>query len=80
MLAAEGGALAFERRAGERRLAVAINAGDSPTSLALGPAGTDAKVLLSTGRARMTPPGLNATEGSLTIQLPRRSAAVVALG
>jgi cyclomaltodextrinase / maltogenic alpha-amylase / neopullulanase len=80
LLDAVGGALAFERRAGDRRLAVAINAGESPTSLALGPAGAEASVLLSAGRARMTPPGLTAADGSLSIQLARRAGAVVALG
>ena len=80
VLAANGGGLAFERRAGDRRLAVAINTGDSPTSLALGATNADAKVLLSTGRARMTPPVLSATDTAVTIQLPRRAGAVVALG
>jgi neopullulanase len=78
-LASAGGALAFERRAGERRFAVALNAGEEPASLPLGPAGTDAAVVLATGRARMAPPSLTSADGSVSLALPRRAGAVVRL-
>ena len=40
MLAAEAGGLAFERRDGDRRLAVALNAGEEPVRLSLAADGT----------------------------------------
>ena len=79
-LAAAGGALAFERRAGERRLAVALNTADASASLALGPAGARAAVILSTARARMQPPRLTASDSTLGVELAPRAGAVVDLG
>ena len=79
-LASAGGALAFERRAGERRLAVALNAGESQTTLHLGAAGVAAAVILSTGRARLQPPVLTSGGDSLTVELPPRAGAVIDLG
>jgi len=78
-LAAAGEALAFERRDGERRLAVALNAGEAGASLALGQAAGDAAVILATGRGRISPPRLAAADGSITIELPARAGAVVRL-
>ena len=78
-LGAADGALAFERRAGERQLAVALNAGEAGASLALGPGNGDAAVLLATGRGRISPPQLTTAEGTITIDLPRRAGAVVSL-
>ena len=78
-LASAGDAVAFERRAGERRLGVALNAGVAAASLALGPAAGDAEVLLATGRGRISPPRLGVADGGVTIDLPPRSGAVVRL-
>jgi len=78
-LASAGDALAFERRAGERRLGVALNAGVAAASLALGPAAGDAEVLLATGRGRISPPRVGVADGGVTIDLPPRSGAVVRL-
>jgi len=75
-----GAALAFERRAGERRLAVALNSGESETSLALGPGGGEAAVLLATGRGRISPPRLTVENGTVTVALPARAGAVLSLG
>jgi len=79
ILAAASGALAFERRAGERRLAVALNAGDAGTSLHLG-AGGAAEVMLATGRGRLQPPRLRPSDGALTVDLPPRAGVVIDLG
>jgi glycosidase len=79
VLTVAGDAVAFERRAGERRLAVALNPGETAASLGLGSAANDAAVLLSTGRARISPPRLSASESGVTIELPRRSGAIVSL-
>jgi len=80
ILAAGGQALAFERRDGDRRLAVALNAGDGATSIRLGAAGSDAGVLLSTGRARIHSPRLSSSDGALAVELPPRSGAIIRLG
>ena len=77
--AASGSALAFERSEGERRFAVAINAGETAASLALGAAGGETALLLSTGRGRISPPVLLASENTISIELPPRSGAVVSL-
>jgi glycosidase len=74
-----GQALAFERRDGERRLAVAINSGETEASLALGATGGDAAVLLLTGRARLGMPQLVVSDGQVTMALPPRAGAVVRL-
>jgi len=79
-LASAAGALAFERRAGERRLAVALNAGESQTTLRLGAAGGTAAVILSTGRGRLQPPVLTSGADSLMVELPPRAGAVIDLG
>ena len=78
-LGAAAGTLAYERRDGERRLAVALNAGETAASVALDPAAGDAAVLLSTGRGRIHPPRLAAGDGVLTVELPPRAGAVVSL-
>ncbi|HXG26583.1 MAG TPA: alpha-amylase family glycosyl hydrolase [Candidatus Binatia bacterium] len=89
----EGG-LAFERRAGDRRLGVAVNAADAPVRLDAGNAGdagaVDATaragapgptVLLAAGRARTEPPAVRGggAEGAWSVELPPRSGVVVAL-
>jgi len=86
LLATAGGALAFERRDGARRLGVVLNAGDTAAALPLGDAdataggaANSAAVLLSTGRARIDPPRLSAGEGGLVVELPPRAGAVVRL-
>jgi len=79
VLGAAGAALAFERRSGDRRLAVAINAGDGTASLDLGPADGPASVLLSTGRARISPARLGELEGAVRVELPPRAGAVIRL-
>jgi neopullulanase len=79
-LSSNDGAVAFERRAGERRLAVALNAGDEPASLALGAPGEGAALVLATGRARITQPEITVSDGTASIALPRRAGAVVRLG
>ena len=80
LIASTGQLIAFERRLGERRLAVVLNASDASASLAVGSAGGNAAVLLSTARGRMQPPRLLASEGSLSVELAPRSGAVVDLG
>jgi neopullulanase len=82
---ASGAALAFTRAtggpeaAGEGgRLGVAINAGDSPATLRLGEGG--AFTLLAVGRARTIAPILHGADGTVAIELPPRSGAVVRLG
>jgi len=78
-LASAGDALAFERRDGERRLAIALNAGRAEASLGLGHTAGGAATLLSTGSGRISPPRLAAADGIVTIVLPPRSGAVVSL-
>jgi len=78
-LSAGDGALAFERRDGAGRLAVALNAGEAAASLALGGTDRAPAVLLATGRARESAPSLSSHDGSLTIELPPRSGAVIRL-
>jgi cyclomaltodextrinase / maltogenic alpha-amylase / neopullulanase len=79
VITAAGDALAFERRAGDRRLGVAINAGDARASLGLGPAAADAAVLLAMGRGRTSPLRLDVRDGAAAIELPPRSGAVISL-
>jgi cyclomaltodextrinase len=78
-LASAGEALAYERREGGRRLAVALNAGAGATSLALGAVQNEAAVVLATGRGRINPPRLGASQAGISIELPPRSGAVVSL-
>ena len=79
VLASAGQALAFERRDGERRLAVAINAGETGAMLALGSGTGGAAVLLATGRARLDPPRLTAYGDALAVELAPRAGAVIRL-
>jgi cyclomaltodextrinase / maltogenic alpha-amylase / neopullulanase len=78
-LSSAGEALAFERRDGDRRLAVAVNAGEAEAALALTGVEGYPTVLLSTGRARQRGPGVFATEGTVMVELPPRSGAVIAI-
>ena len=83
MLASDGGALAFERRADDRRLAVAVNAGEEPVRLRLtadGPAASgDPETLLAVGRGRDVVPSLGVGDDGTSIELPPRSGAVIRL-
>ena len=76
LASAAGSGLAF-RRGGP--LAVALNAGDDAIELALGPGGIS-QVVHTVGRARTTEPGLRHVDGTVSIELPPRSGAVVRLG
>jgi cyclomaltodextrinase / maltogenic alpha-amylase / neopullulanase len=78
-LASEGGALAFERRDGERRLAVALNAGEVVASVALGGTDREPGVVLATGRVRETAPFVTSSDGAVRVELPPRSGAVIRL-
>jgi neopullulanase len=81
VLATAGAALLFERRSGDRRLAVALNAGDEPATLPLGadtPNGA-ATVLLAVGRARSEAPRTVTGDHGPAIRLAARSGAVIAL-
>jgi cyclomaltodextrinase / maltogenic alpha-amylase / neopullulanase len=78
-LAANGAAMAFERRDGDRRLAVVLNAGESAASVAFGAPDAEPTVLLATARARLVPPVVATSDGIVTIELPPRSGAVVLL-
>ena len=85
LLAAEAGGLAFERRDGDRRLAVAVNAGAEPVRLILVTdeptrmASASAHTLLAVGRSKQTRPVLSMDAGQLSIELAPRSGAVVRL-
>ena len=80
VLATSGAGVAFERAAGDRRLAVAINAGDEPVSLSLPAVASGVpSLLLAAGRARAEAPRIVAEEGTLTIGLGPRGGAIVAL-
>jgi cyclomaltodextrinase len=79
LLSSGGHALALERRLGDRRLAVALNAGETAVSLTLGGAERVPVVLLATGWAKGGASRLGANEGAVTIDLPPRSGAVVSL-
>jgi cyclomaltodextrinase len=72
-------ALAFERRSDDRRLAVALNAGETATSLVLGSADREPQVILAVGRARSSAPRLSTSDGAVSIELPPRSGAVIRL-
>jgi cyclomaltodextrinase len=76
---ADGAALAFERRDGDRRVAVALNAGESSVSLRLGAPGAEPSVVLATARARLDPPVLAMADDMATVRLPPRSGAVIRL-
>jgi cyclomaltodextrinase len=74
-------AIVLTRRAADREIAVAVNAGDEPMTLPLAadgraPAGV-ASVLLAMGRARSMPPELGLADDRPTIGLPPRSGVVV---
>jgi glycosidase len=80
--AADAG-LAFQRRANDTVLTVALNAGDAPVELPLAAEHErqPATVLLGIGRARTEPPTVaGGGERVSTIVLPPRSGAVVRLG
>jgi cyclomaltodextrinase len=80
VVATSGAGMAFERAAGDRHLAVAINAGDEPVSLSLPAVASGIpSLLLAAGRARAEAPRIVAEEGTLTIGLGPRGGAVVAL-
>ena len=85
VLAAEGAALAFERRDGDRRLAVAVNAGEEAVRLRLVAGVPDANAsfipdtLLAVGRAKATLPVLFRGDDGTSIDLPPRSGAVIRL-
>ena len=72
-------AIAFERRQDDRRLAVALNAGEAEASLALGAAGGEPAVVLAVGRARSSAPRLSMADGTVRLELPPRSGAVIEL-
>jgi cyclomaltodextrinase len=74
-----GAAMAFRRGDDGGRLAVALNAGEYPVTLALGDAARGT-LLLGVGRARTDPPEIAQHDGALTIDMPPRSGAVVQLG
>jgi len=78
-LAAEGAALAFERRDADRRFGVAVNAGESPVSLGLGEPGVEPSIMLVAARARLDRPVVAMADGVATVELPPRSGAVVRL-
>ena len=83
VLATEDGALAFERRDGDRRLAVAVNAGEEPIRLRLaadawGAPDSNPDTLLAVGR-REGAPVLAAGVDGTSIELPPRSGAVIRL-
>jgi cyclomaltodextrinase / maltogenic alpha-amylase / neopullulanase len=73
--------IAFQRRADDRVLSVALNAGDAPVTLPLAPeqAPHVATILLGVGRARSEAPLLSDGEGAPSIVLPPRSGVVVSL-
>jgi len=79
VLTAAGESLAFERRSGGSRLAVAINTGDGAVALDVGAADGKAAVLLSTGRARISPARLSDRDGVVRVELPPRAGAVIRL-
>jgi glycosidase len=79
VLAGAGQALAFERQGADRRLAVALNTGETPASLGLGAIERIPTVILATGGARERGPGLDTSDGRVTVDLPPRSGAVISL-
>jgi neopullulanase len=79
MIAAVGRSLAFERRDGERRLAVVLNAGEEAASVELGPIDGDAAVLLAVGRGRDLAPRLAIGDGTASVELAPRAGAVIRL-
>ena len=81
VLATTGDALLFLRRSGDRRLAVAVNAGEDMATLPFGQgAATGAsRVLLAAGRARSEAPRTVAGDGGAELRIPPRSGAVIAL-
>jgi len=85
VLAAEGGGLAFERRDGDRRLAVALNAGEEAVRLRLAAEGAQPPAeplldtLLAVGRSKEVLPTLLMEGERLSIDLAPRSGAVIGL-
>jgi glycosidase len=81
LASAAGAALAYQRVGQDRRLAVAVNAGEELARLALARDGevSGASVLLAVGRARAEPPQLTSLDGIPVVDLPPRSGAVVLL-
>jgi neopullulanase len=84
VLAAAAAALCFERRSGDRRLAVVLNAGEEPTTLPLPADAPGAQtgapaVLLAVGRAHREAPHTVAGDQGPAIRLAPRSGAVIAL-
>jgi neopullulanase len=81
VVATGGGGLAFERSDRDRRLVVALNAGETPVELALArglPAGTALEFLVLPGW--LAPPDAAArADGSVVVELPPRSAAIARL-
>jgi cyclomaltodextrinase / maltogenic alpha-amylase / neopullulanase len=76
------GAISFERRAGDRRLTVALNAGDEPATLAIGESVSGIavpSVALAVGRARSVAPRIASGADGQSVELPPRSGVVVAL-
>jgi cyclomaltodextrinase / maltogenic alpha-amylase / neopullulanase len=78
-----GSALAFERAAGERRFAVALNPGEEAVTLALpsggAPLGLESAVQLAVARARTEPPRIVAFDGTVSVELGPRAGAVIRL-
>jgi cyclomaltodextrinase / maltogenic alpha-amylase / neopullulanase len=84
LVSAAGAGLAFERRDGDRRLAVALNPGDEHLRLALETAPADsedaaADTLFVAGRTTPTGPALTTVDARRWIELQPRSGAVVLL-
>ncbi len=76
-----GRGIVLERASGERRVAVAVNAGEEPVAMALPmPSAGEPAILLAAGRARAERPRLEKLEGSFGIELGPRAGAVLALG
>jgi cyclomaltodextrinase len=78
--ATEAAALVFERSTADRRLAVALNAGDEPVSLPLNGDAGGSTVVLAVGRARGEAPRMERVDDTNRVQLPSRGGAVIALG
>jgi cyclomaltodextrinase / maltogenic alpha-amylase / neopullulanase len=77
--ATDGAALVFERTAGDERLAVAVNPGETPVSLPLPAAAIEPAVILAAAGARTDAPRIVRTDEGLRIELAGRGAAVIRL-
>ena len=77
--ATDRGALLFERASGDRRLAIAVNAGNDRVALPL-PATSEPAVLLPMARARAEAPLITGADGSFQLQLGPRAGVVLRLG